>query len=326
MKKQKNKNPKRKKVFVFAGIGLGIIGLGGLAYWYFKGRKGAKVEDPENDFLKTLSEQGETKSKSSFKSPAIPKPNAANPSGSEFVHRRFPVKTGSKGDLVKKIQNALIKAYGKNILPKYGADGEFGPELTKALTSKGYPTEIDESTFNKIITTADPIPAVQNAAHPTLSASNAIKTAKNIWLGSTINKLSEVLDALKEIRNAGDYRVVNELLKNFQLKGKPKTIVNLTLSSFTDDTSKQLIRNEFIRMGLKYEDGKWSLSGMSEKQIMTTQQTAICCPDGRKLKVPGNTLLGFETGRYLTNTRFRTLDNKKFYVATKHIRYVQTKY
>ena len=63
----------------------------------------------------------------------------------------YPLKEGSKGALVKQMQTALIKKYGKGILPKYGADGWFGKETTAALKSKGLKTNIDLTEFTKLI-------------------------------------------------------------------------------------------------------------------------------------------------------------------------------
>lgn len=55
---------------------------------------------------------------------ATPKPVSA-PSGSPIL------RTGSKGDHVKELQRALMKAGQK--LPRYGADGDFGDETEVAL-------------------------------------------------------------------------------------------------------------------------------------------------------------------------------------------------
>lgn len=46
----------------------------------------------------------------------------------------YPIKRGMKGENVKKLQ-LLILQFDKNLLPKSGADGDFGSETEKALKS-----------------------------------------------------------------------------------------------------------------------------------------------------------------------------------------------
>lgn len=82
---------------------------------------------------------------SSFPSgpPALPPAPSGNSSG-------FPIKSGSRGEAVRAVQKALIKAYGKGILPRYGADGIWGSETENALRSKNLPLSISQSDFQKI--------------------------------------------------------------------------------------------------------------------------------------------------------------------------------
>jgi hypothetical protein len=46
----------------------------------------------------------------------------------------FPIKKGQRNGNVKKLQLLLLQ-YNKNLLPKYGADGDFGTETENALFS-----------------------------------------------------------------------------------------------------------------------------------------------------------------------------------------------
>lgn len=321
MKKKENKNPKKTK-FILLGITAGVLALGGLGYWYFVGRKGAKIDNSEEDVIKQLSQEKDTP-KPKLNAPTVkpktqsqaPKPKSSDvPTSSSFL-----LKKGSKGEPVKKLQEALIKKYGKQILPKFGADGDFGSETEKALTSKGYPIKIDLTTFNSIVSpsgTTQPVSAVTSVDK------DAIDIAKNIWLYSTTKKLNPLVEQLKRITTVAHYVKVNELFKTIRLDGVRQTIVNGALSSFDDNTSKQFITNEFIRMGLKYDGKKWALSGINEKQIATNQETTICSIQGLSLAVPEQTILGVELTRGRFNTRFRTLNNQILYVPTKHIRYV----
>ncbi|MBA3706535.1 MAG: hypothetical protein H0W84_11750, partial [Bacteroidetes bacterium] len=183
------------------------------------------------------------------------------------------------------------------------------------------PSTIDETTFNKIIALNTPVaPALKNGLTPEQTAQ--IDIVKNIWLYSTTKKLTPLLEQLKRISNVTSYIKVNELFKTIRLNGVKQTIVNGTLSIFSDDTSKHLLRAEFLRIGLKYDGDKWSLSGLTEKQIITNQETTICSLKGSTLEVPPQTILGIEVGRIRNLTKFRTLDNQILSVPTKHIQYV----
>lgn len=66
---------------------------------------------------------------------------------------QYPLKLGSRGDLVAALQNALIAAYGKTVLPKYGADGDWGGETDTAVKAKLGISQIDSrDQFDKIVT------------------------------------------------------------------------------------------------------------------------------------------------------------------------------
>ena len=62
----------------------------------------------------------------------------------------FPLKKGSKGEKVKALQQALIAKFGASIMPRYGADGDFGNETAAAIKTAGLPSTIDLSTFNAL--------------------------------------------------------------------------------------------------------------------------------------------------------------------------------
>ncbi|HON92811.1 MAG TPA: peptidoglycan-binding domain-containing protein [Sedimentisphaerales bacterium] len=77
----------------------------------------------------------------------VPKPTQSS-STPQIV---WPLKKGSKGAGVKMLQQALIDLYGSSILPRYGADGDFGSETESALISKGYLAQIFQKDFDLII-------------------------------------------------------------------------------------------------------------------------------------------------------------------------------
>lgn len=45
----------------------------------------------------------------------------------------FPISQGSIGPCVKQLQLALISKFGTSVLPKYGADSNWGPETNAAV-------------------------------------------------------------------------------------------------------------------------------------------------------------------------------------------------
>jgi hypothetical protein len=65
-----------------------------------------------------------------------------SPSRGGFVYSDTLAQKGYKGPVVKKVQETLIRVFGKNVLPKYGADGEWGPETENAVLSKKLPNVV----------------------------------------------------------------------------------------------------------------------------------------------------------------------------------------
>lgn len=271
MNTNKNTKPGKKKLITL-GASAGIIALGGLSYWYFVARN-KQANTKEDDVLKEISEKQETNPKSTPRPKSTsPKPKTHNPTAlttqpkvnNQMIETgTFPIKSGSKGIAVKQIQEALIKTYGKTLLPKFGADAQFGKELISALKAKGFPSEIDEVTFKKIIGTNVPDPNSPALPNSGLSASTKenIDITKNLWLNVRMKKLDPLLEALKRIKSVAQYTQVNELFKTIRFQDVSKTVVNAALSAFSDATSKQFISEALRQIGLKYRDEKWSLSG-----------------------------------------------------------------
>ena len=70
----------------------------------------------------------------------------------------FPLKKGSKGINVGKLQSYLIKKYGKSVLPKYGADNDFGSETEAACINKLGTSAVSEIKFNSLMTEKSFVP------------------------------------------------------------------------------------------------------------------------------------------------------------------------
>ncbi len=326
------------KRYLFLG-GVSIILLSGVGYWYFFGRKKdeeTSIEEFNTNNYNQVEEPVKPKKPSQPKKPTSGStsttPVTTNSATNSSVETKiifpstneYPIKKGSKKEYVKQLQLAIMKLYGESILKKYGADGDFGTETKTALSSKGYPTTVDEATYKKIMSLAyPPVTTVVTPASISPTDKENIDIAKNLWFYATTKKLNPLLEQLKRIKNVAHYVKVNELFKTIRLNGVRQTIVNGSLSSFSDNTSKQFISEALRNIGLKYYDEKWNLSGVDERKIITSQETTICSIDGScNVRVPGETVLGVEVIRGKFNTRFRALNNQILYVPTKHIRYV----
>lgn len=285
------KKKKVKKV-VLTVLGLGAVGFAG--YWGWQKYQQKKNEGSEESFPEVPSVPSKA-----FSTSATTKPQRND---------EFPLKKGSKGDKVKALQEALIAKYSKSLLPKYGADGDFGTELQTALQSKGLPLTVDESTFNALVKTR---------------SFDAGTLAKAIYSATTQKKFNDVTAALKQLRSTSDYSAVSEKFKNYRINGVRQTLVNGLLNVFTAPAQKDAIRMELIRIGLKYDGDKWSLSGLPEKRIITTRPTKVWLNRHKAIEVPANTVLGSEIATRNGYTLFETFNNQKLITQTNSIKYYE---
>lgn len=330
MKKKKAKakakpmtgTPKGKnRTLLFAGIAIGVVSLAGLGYWYYS-REQAPATSPEQ--IPPPLEPPAPAALPPVSVPAYPPLN---------LNKQFPLKRGSRGAQVKALQNALIQSYGSGILPRYGADGQFGAELEAALIKKGFSKVVSENDFKTITGAALPPGAIPNPVVPAstsnspavvlvLTKSQNETIAKALWKAGQDRNLLAVLKTLQQIRNTTDYSSVNAVFKTLRYSGLRQTIVNALLSTFSDETSKNLIRMELNRMGLKFADGKWSLSGLSARLIRTIRPSQVRSLYNIHRRVPGNTLLGVEVQSGNGLTVFRAPTNELHTIPTKDIDYV----
>lgn len=226
----------------------------------------------------------------------------------------FPLKKGSKGESVRAMQQSLIGRYGKSILPKYGADGDFGSETVNALKKAGLPTTVDESTYNVIVQGGG------GSSHAGGSA-DIPSIAKKLYDAAVAKNFSGAISLLKQLKSQDDYQQASEKFKTYRLHGVRQTLVNGMLSSFTTNDQKQKIRFEFIRMGLKYDGSKWSLSGFDGKPIVTKEPAIIWVSPTESIQVPAMMVLGSEVTRRLDYTMFEN-KSKFFLVKTESVKYL----
>jgi hypothetical protein len=224
----------------------------------------------------------------------------------------FPLKKGSRGALVQKLQETLIARYGKATLPRYGADSDFGTETYNGLKKNGLPTVITESIFNVITGGGD---------GGATDASALTGIAEKLFHAAATRNISSVVNLLKNITGKDQYQQVSNSFMQYRLSGVRQTLVNGLLNSFNSEAQKQKIRFEFIRMGLQYNGDKWSLSGFGGKTIATTAAAIVWVNATRSMTVPANMVLGTQVARRLDYTLFEN-DKKYFLIKTQSIKLI----
>lgn len=200
----------------------------------------------------------------------------------------FPLKKGSKGEYVRKFQEALIRKHGKQILPKYGADGGFGTETVSALAKLKLPSVISETLYNVF---------VQGSTTSTNNSSDLAALGTRLFVAASKKDFNLVLSLLTQIKSSGDYSIVSESFKRNRLGSVRQTLVTGLLNVFTTNSQKEQLRLSFARMGLVYDGQKWSMSGLDGIPIITIRPTNIWINPRQPIRVASSTILGQEITR-----------------------------
>lgn len=257
-------------------VSLGILGTGALGYWGWKKLKGTKPDNTDFQEAETISET------------VVKKDTAASYQPSTSIGDKFPLRKGSIGARVKKLQEALIRLYNSNVGTN-GADGIFGSKTQAALQENGHPTEVDEDTFNSIL-------AKETGNAKTSGDSDTASIAKNIFSAALRKDFAAALTELRKINTVESYSAVsNEFKTKYRLNMVRKTLVNGMFDSFTKDEQRQELFNQFKRMGLKYDGAKWSLSGLAQGvEIITVSACPVYTVNRpiRKIDIRKNIVLG----------------------------------
>lgn len=280
---------KKKKALM---LGLGIAAAGAISYFgwqYWKKRKASSQDVVMDDNIPDV--------------PATPNPRKKTVSPTTTRNDNFPLKKGSKGANVKTLQEALIAKYGKSILPRYGADGDFGSELVAALKKVGLPEQVNQSTLN-----------VLNPGSGGGSSFDPKKAAMDIYQAASRKDFKKTIDLLKTLKNTDDYKQVGETFKNYRIGGGVRqTLVSGLLNTFTQVAQKDQLRMEFLRMGLNYDGNQWSLSGIDSPALITTKPTVVWKDKKTPINVPVNMVLGREVSRKIGYILFEN-DGRNFLV------------
>jgi hypothetical protein len=301
----------KKKKLIATGLAVGTAGIIGFFGWQIwknkkqQSRTNADIDAVLKQSNGVISTPVINQPQAEIK-PKIAKPvytyNNSNTTGTTD----FPLKKGSKGALVKTLQQALIARYGKSTLPRFGADGDFGSETINALKKLGYAASIDESTFN-VITAVTKI--------------NPASVGKELYTATSAKNYSAALDSLKKLKSTEEYSKANEVFKLTRINGVHKTIVNGLLDTFTTGSQKDAIKQEFLRMGLQYDGNKWALSGLDGLSLVTIEPTTVWVNAKESVNVPARMVLGSEISRRLDYTLFEN-KGKYFLVNTKSVNYL----
>lgn len=277
-------------------LGLSVAATGALSYFGFQyWKKHKQGEDESNNEMPDTKEE----TQSTYVPPKPKTHTTAEPKDG------FPLSKGDKGANVKALQEALIAKYGKAILPKYGADGDFGSEMVAALKKVGLPESINETTFFLLVKGA--------GIDPT-------SVAKDLYAAALTKNFNKAISLLKTLRNTEDYKSVSDTFVNYRIGGVRQTLVNGMLNSFSDAKQKDTIRLAFSNMGLKYDGNKWSLSGFDDaKLLITIQATQVWKNPRASVRVPRNMVLGKAITTRGAYTLFEN-ESQYFLVQTQHIK------
>ncbi len=304
---------------VMTTLTAGAVGVMGYFGWqWYKKKRDAKKNQSAEDLVQLPAPEETTKDSHSGGKKIVSDNPAADTTGSGWGGKKatssssgadFPLKRGSKGDNVRRLQQALIDKYGSGALPKYGADSDFGSETVNALKKNGLPTVVSESTFNVL---------TQGSGN---ASSGASALAAKLYSAAQERNLNTVLALLKNITGKDDYQQVSDSFLQHRLNGVRQTLVNGLLGSFHNESQKQKIRLEFLRMGLQYDGNKWSLSGFDGQAIVTTEAASVWVTATQSVPVPSGMVLGHEVTKRLDFTLFEN-NNKYFLIKTASVRYL----
>lgn len=304
--KAPSKKKQQKKKIIVTTLAVGATGILGYFGWqYFRKKKQSKNSDIDT-LIQKIDQPIVTQPLYTPPKTKIATRTNSYVSPVNISNDEFPLKKGSNGENVRRLQEALITKYGKATLPKFGADGDFGSEVVNALKKLGLPSTITESTLNVIAQGTNVNPSA---------------LGKDLYSAASAKDYSKVISLLKRLKTVDDYTAASNVFKQDRISGVRQTLVNGLLNVFTTDTQKQAIKFEFLRIGLQFDGAKWSLSGFDGLPIVTTVPTSIWINATDSVKVPPRMVLGNEVSQRLDYTLFEN-GGKHFLVQSKSVKYL----
>lgn len=236
----------------------------------------------------------------------------------------FLLKKGNRGPEVKQVQEAL-NARGEKLV----ADGIFGAKTEAALKRQLNTTTLDKDGFDKLVLNSN----VSNTANTNTFDSNPSAIGFQLYnifkdgptMFHSVPKIDineKVIPLLQRLKNTDDYTVASKAFKSqFPAGKKAVSLLSGMFDRFPSRSDKALLEIEFLRMKLKKNGDKWSLSGFSGPGIITIEPAIVWVNSKESKAVPPNTVLGNEVARRLNHILFEN-GGKLFMVAEKSIRYL----
>ena len=324
---KKKKKALSQQQIIMIGLGSGAaLGLGYLAYNHFRNKAIAKrsISDTSNVI--------------------VPSNNSITPSiitsnNSPVAASNFPLKIGSRGNLVVMLQDALMAKGGQAALiiketsfRNGRLDGIFGKGTQNALRAAGFPTAISQSQFSTL---------VGNSAKASSSGFGASAISKEIIQAANTRNLFGVLNGLKKINSVDEYQKVSAFFQGVRILGiRVTSLVNALLSvAFKQkELEKVKIRAEFRRMGLKQNArGVWFIPGLGGtigtfendqhkvnnewNLAIARKPTLLKAIDGSFIvpELTPNTVVGYITGMQDGITRILTQSGETVFAPTRNL-------
>lgn len=286
-----------ERVFIYA---LGVGAVGGAIYFAREYYLSLKAQRDQSSDTSTTSTSSNTKSVFNIFS------SSANDS--------FPLKKGSRGARVRQLQQALAGILGASVFQQFSPiDGIFGTGTQNALRQAGYGTTVDEALFNQIVNN-----------QPTI-VFNPQDLAQKLYNSANAKDSNGVMSVLRQIQDTTQYSAVNQSYKSIGFISKTIVTHLLDQAFVNDSLTKERIKAEFLRMGLRLDasSGRWSLSGFAGfRDIITITDTYVIDRNKNRIPVRRNTILGDEQQVSNGMTMFKAIDNSMALVPSDHVKYV----
>jgi peptidoglycan hydrolase-like protein with peptidoglycan-binding domain len=257
----------------------------------------------------------------------------------------FPLKNGSKGNLVAMLQKALIALGGQaashirstSMKPNGEVDGVFGRGTENALEAAGYAKIVFENDFSKIVGKNAASAAQTNSTGTSLTGNKAI--ADEIISAANRKNLFAVLAGLQKIQSVSQYSSVSAYFQNQRILGTRVTsLVNalLSVAFASNEPAKVKIRAEFSRIGLKQNaGGVWSLSGLGSlqgyetdakllKMAITKRATLLKNGKGQVIQplLYPDTLIGYVTNEHKGILQILTKNGESVYAPAQNLKLI----
>ena len=316
--------PNLHRQYLMYGLGAGaLLGGGYLLYNYLQDRQAMQQANPLLP--------------SSL--PSVPR--LVLPSSASSGSSGFPLKRGSKGELVRLLQQALLNQGGaaadairRTSMRSNGSpDGVFGGGTETALRAAGLPTVINQSTFQQ---------AVGNSSQRTSGVVNGQTTAQELIQAANSRNLFTTLSALQKISDVSGYVAVSNSFKASRILGvRVTSLVNglLSVAFKTNEPGKVKIRAEFRRMGLQQDSrGVWRIPGLGalhsaqdwhqyqdDRNLLNlaiTRKPTVLKLGSGDYQVPAldpNTVVGYVTREHRGITQLVTKDGQTVYAPSQNL-------